>query len=343
MNKLIKSRFLRILLHALVWLSLFCLPYLLASSQNLNVLIVAERVLIPLVLSALLFYINYLWLTDRLLFRKKRLAYFCTNILLIALFVSFRIWAREFFFVPDANGPKEKPPVIFFIYFDSISFLIPWAIAVAASVFERWIKTEAERKESENARLQSELEHLKYQLQPHFFFNSLNNIYALVDISPEKAKMTILALSTLMRYLLYESNTGKVSLDKETEFLLRYIELMQLRTSANTTIETDFEEIPADAQIAPLLLIPLIENAFKHGISATKQNRIHISMRFEQGWLHFETRNGNYPRTETDRSGSGIGLKNIQKRLELIYPEGYTFTKGVEGSEFIARLILKLG
>ena len=245
--------------------------------------------------------------------------------------------------MPDANGPKEKPPVIFFIYFDSISFLIPWAIAVAASVFERWIKTEAERKESENARLQSELEHLKYQLQPHFFFNSLNNIYALVDISPEKAKMTILALSTLMRYLLYESNTGKVSLDKETEFLLRYIELMQLRTSANTTIETDFEEIPADAQIAPLLLIPLIENAFKHGISATKQNRIHISMRFEQGWLHFETRNGNYPRTETDRSGSGIGLKNIQKRLELIYPEGYTFTKGVEGSEFIARLILKLG
>jgi two-component sensor histidine kinase len=342
MNKLIKNRFLRILLHALVWVALFCLPYLLASSQNLKLSVVAERVIIPLMLSALLFYLNYLWLTDRFLFRKKRLAYFGTNILLIALFVSLRIWARQYFFLPDDHGPKDKPPVIFFVYFDSISFLIPWAIAVAASVFERWIKTEAEKKESENARLQSELEHLKYQLQPHFFFNSLNNIYALVDLSPEKAKVTILALSTLMRYLLYESNTERVSLANEAEFLLKYVELMQLRTSGNTVVETDFDGITPSLQIAPLLLVPLIENAFKHGVSATKQNKIVVTLTCKGNELHFETRNGNHPKNEADRSGSGIGLKNIQTRLELIYPEAYTFSTAVEGNEFVAKLVLKI-
>lgn len=342
MNKLIKNRFVRVLLHALVWTALFCLPYLLASSQNLKLFVVVERVLVPLMLSALLFYLNYLWLTDRLLFRRKRLAYFGINILLIALFVLVRMWAREYFFMPDDPGPKEKPPVIFFIYFDSISFLIPWAIAVAASVFERWIKTEAEKKESENARLQSELEHLKYQLQPHFFFNSLNNIYALVDISPEKAKVTILALSTLMRYLLYESNTERVSLAKEAEFLTKFIELMQLRTSLNTTVETHFDNVGTTARIAPLLLVPLIENAFKHGISATGQNKIKVSLKCTGNELFFETRNGNHPKNQADRSGSGIGLNNIKTRLGLIYPDAYTFTTGVEGNEFVARLILKI-
>lgn len=343
MNKIKENRFLRVLLHVLVWALLFSLPYLLLSGQNFKFAVFLERSWLPLGLYAILFYINYLFLVDSFLFSRRRSLYFVMNLLLIALFVWLRFIAREYVFAHEnMNMPKDAPPTGVFIYIDGLSFIIPWIFAITLKIFERWIKTEAEKKETENARLQSELEHLKYQLQPHFFFNSLNNIYALVDISPEQAKVTILALSTLMRYLLYESNIEKISLTKEAEFILKYIELMELRTSGNTVIETNFGTIPPDAVMAPLLLIPLIENAFKHGISAMGQNKISTLLQYENGVLVFETRNKNYPKTQTDRSGSGIGLENIQKRLELIYPGAYTFTKGVTGDEFIARLELTL-
>lgn len=344
MNKIVNNIYFRIAIHILVWALLFSLPYIFSSGQNFRRDAFLEHSVIPLGLSAVMFYLNYLLFIDGLFFKRKRLIYFIVNIALIVFFVWIRFEVWEVFSekIFKDGDMKSPPPLAFRIYFDSISILIPWLIAILIKVFERWLKTEAEKKEVENTRLQSELELLRYQLQPHFFFNSLNNIYALVDISPEKAKVTILALSTLMRYLLYESNTEMVSLDKEADFLLKYTELMQLRISANTAIETDFEITEGSVQIAPLLMIPLIENAFKHGISATAQNRIYISLKCKDDKLYFETRNNNYPKTNTNRSGSGIGLKNIQKRLELLYPESYTFSTQVEGDEFVAKLVLDL-
>lgn len=341
MNKLFKNKkYYTPLLHLLVWTVLFSLPYLLSSGQSSEIHMLVERSWIPLALYAVLFYFNYFLLVDRFLHTKRVVVFFIINVFIIALFIGIRVIARDYFY-PDGMPGKPKgegPPMSFFIYIDALSFILPVIFAVMLKIFERWIKTEAEKKEAENARLESELQHLRYQLQPHFFFNSLNNIYAMVDLSPGKAKETILALSKLMRYLLYESNTERVSLAKEVEFIRKYIELMELRTSGNTVITTNFMPLPPNLEVAPLMFVPLIENAFKHGVSATQQQEIVFSLHMEGSTIIFETKNRNLPKNETDRSGSGIGLQNIKKRLQLIYPGGYTFTAEPHGDSFIARL-----
>jgi two-component sensor histidine kinase len=340
MNKLFNKKYYTPVLHLLVWVVLFSLPYLLSSGQSSELRMLVERSWIPLALYAILFYLNYFVLERRFLYTKKAVVFFIINIIIIALFIWIRFLIRNFFFINGFPGkpPGQMPPVSFFIYIDALSFILPVIFAVMLKVFERWITTEAEKKEAENARLQSELQHLRYQLQPHFFFNSLNNIYALVDLSPEKAKETILALSTLMRYLLYESNTEKIPLRKEVEFVQKYIELMELRTSGNTIIKTNFMPLPPNLEMAPLLFVPLVENAFKHGISARQDQEIVFSLYMEGNSIIFETKNKNLPKNETDRSGSGIGLQNIIKRLELIYPGAHKFTAQPHGDTFIARL-----
>lgn len=341
MNNFIKNnKYFNVLVHALVWTVLFSLPYLLSSGQAFELDRIIEHSWIPLALYAVIFYLNYFLLINGLLFKKKTVLYFVFNAMLIVFFIWLNFQLRAYFMIHNPkNMPKEGgPPGSFFMYIDTISMIIPIIFSITLKIYERWIKTEAEKKESENSRLESELQHLKYQLQPHFFFNSLNNIYSLVDISPEKAKETIHSLSTLMRYLLYEANTEKVSLLKEVEFMKRYIELMDLRTSEKTTVQVDFDIITVDQQIVPLLFISLVENAFKHGVSALNPSTIYIAMMLEPNKVIFETRNSNFKKGVTDKSGSGIGLQNIRKRLELLYPGKHSFIIKESNSTFNARL-----
>jgi two-component sensor histidine kinase len=340
MNNFIKNNSLfAIFSHVLVWAVLFSLPYLLSSGQSFELARIIEHSWIPLCFYAIIFYLNYFLLIDTLLFKKKALGYFVANALVIAIIIWLNFLLRDYFLEKNPmDTPKNFPPKKFFVYIDTLSLIIPLIFSVTLKIYERWIKTETEKKESENTRLVSELQHLKYQLQPHFFFNSLNNIYSLVDISPEKAKETIHSLSVLMRYLLYEANSEKVSLKKEVEFMKRYIELMDLRTTDKTKVVADFPEITGDLQVAPLLFISLIENAFKHGISALNSSDINFSMKLEGKKINFKTENDNFNKGDSDKSGSGIGLKNIQKRLELLYPEKYIFDIQETESNFKAIL-----
>lgn len=337
-NFLTKNRFVVPALHVLVWLLLFSLPYLLSSGQDFNLSRTMQHLWLPLFLCAVLFYLNYLLFIDRWLFRRKSWMFILTNLLFIALFVYVRFWYRS---VSGGDGPPEgnrPPPLQFFIYFDGISLVIPVLFAIGLRIFERWIASESERKETENARLTTELQHLKYQLQPHFFFNSLNNIYSLVDISPERAKETIHSLGTLMRYLLYDTNTELVALKKEVDFMRQYIALMDLRTSDKTVVHTQFPMVSDEVKVAPLLFISLIENAFKHGVSALKQAEIYFSLQVADGKVIFESRNGNFSKKISDKSGSGIGLQNLRKRLELLYPDAHSFTFGGDADHFSTRL-----
>jgi sensor histidine kinase YesM len=341
MNNFIKNnRLFTVFTHILVWAVLFSLPYLLSSGQSFDLQKIIEHSWIPLAFYAVIFYLNYFFLIDGFLFKKKVILYFIINALLIAFFIWLKFQLRYFFMEENQNGtPKfDFPPKRFFIYIDTLSLIIPLIFSITLRIYERWIKTEAEKKESKNTQLESELQHLKYQLQPHFFFNSLNNIYSLVDISPEKAKETIHSLSILMRYLLYESNVEKVSLKKEIEFIKQYIELMDLRTSEKTVVKADFPVLTEDLQVAPLLFISLIENAFKHGVSAVKQSDIYFSMQIDGQKIRFETENNNFKKNALDKSGSGIGLKNIQKRLELLYPEKHFFKIQESDELFTAQL-----
>ncbi|MEM0578073.1 sensor histidine kinase [Flavobacterium polysaccharolyticum] len=340
MNKSIENkRLFAIGIHLLVWAVLFSLPYLLSSGQSIELQRIIEHFWIPLYIYAVIFYLNYFILINALLFKNKAVLYFVINAAVIAFFIWLNFQIRDFFI---ENQPKtnllQPPPIIFFVYIDTLSLLIPLIFSITLRIFERWVKNEAEKKESKNSQLESELQHLKYQLQPHFFFNSLNNIYSLVDISPEKAKENIHSLGTLMRYLLYESNVEKVSLKKEIDFIERYINIMKMRTSDKTVVTSEFPNLTEDLQVAPLLFISLIENAFKHGVSAVHESKIYFSMQIEGSKIIFKSKNSNRKKNNTDKSGSGIGLKNMQKRLELLYHENYTFKTQENGEIFETEL-----
>jgi LytS/YehU family sensor histidine kinase len=213
-------------------------------------------------------------------------------------------------------------------------------LSLVVKMMARWVKIEADKEKAEKMHLEAELIHLQYQLQPHFFFNALNNIYALIDKSPADAKSALHGLGKLMRYLLYETNNEQVSLATEIEFLIKYIRLMELRLTPNILVEYDFPENGEAYQVAPLLFIPLIENAFKHGISPLEAGGLFFKMEVNKNQLSFVSANPNVPKDDSDKSGSGIGIDNLKKRLELIYPGKYRFTAGVENTRYTTTLVI---
>jgi len=338
-----KNKTITVASHVLVWLTLFYLPYLLSYGQEQEINRVIAHFWIPLFFSAIIFYLNYFVLVDRFLFPKKTLQFILINTVLIVFFLFLKEYIEDNFFQDIAkkrleNTNRVKPPFKMAVYIQLLSYLAPLFFSVALKSTKRWVKTEAERKEAANFKLKSELQHLHYQLQPHFFFNSLNNIYSLVDISPDQAKSSIHSLSKLMRYMLYETNLEVVPLSKEIDFLKKYIDLMKLRVSDKTIVKYRFPSEETGIQIAPLLFISLIENAFKHGVSATKTSTIDINMTCNDSSVLFSVENNNFPKKTDDKSGSGIGLQNLEKRLELLYPGKFDFKSYLKDDRFVITL-----
>ena len=169
------------------------------------------------------------------------------------------------------------------------------------------------------------MQQLKNQLNPHFLFNTLNNIYSLIAISPERAQSAVLELSKLLRYVLYENTQPYVPMEKELEFNHNYIELMRLRLARHVQVDVNIPTgLCRGYKIAPLLFITLIENAFKHGTSASIRSFVKINMSEPSpGVIECDIENSSFPKNETDKSGSGIGLKNLSRQLELLYPGKY--------------------
>lgn len=271
----------KVLSHLLTWLVLFSMPYLLSYGQSQDINRIIAHFWIPLVFSAVIFYCNYFVLIDRFLFTKKTIWFIAVNAFLIAFFLFLKEYIegalfQEFLRKSSGDTNAVRPPFKITIYVQLVSYMAPLLFSIAIKTTQRWVKTEAERKEAANFKLQTELQHLHYQLQPHFFFNSLNNIYALVDVSPDQAKTSIHSLSKLMRYLLYETNVELVPLSKEIDFMKKYIDLMKLRVTDKTVVNYSFPDKETGIKIAPLLFISLIENAFKHGVSASKESLIYI-------------------------------------------------------------------
>lgn len=341
-----KNKKIVIFSHLLAWFILFSMPYVL-SYENIDINRVIAHFWIPIFFYALVFYSNYFLWIDQFLFTKKTAKFVVINLVMITVFLTLKEQLESTFF-EDAirktsrSKNNQGPPFSLFIYVQALSYIAPLLFSISIKVTKRWINTEAEKKEAANVKLASELQHLRYQIQPHFFFNALNNIYSLVDISPEQAKTTIHSLSKLMRYLLYDTNIEMISLSKEIEFIKKYISLMELRTTDNTTISTRFPDKNLEVKVAPLLFISLVENAFKHGVSSQHKSDILFEMYIENQVLYFVTKNGNYPKNKSDKSGSGIGLQNLEKRLDLLYPNQYKFITKVEDELFITELEIHL-
>ena len=238
---------------------------------------------------------------------------------------------------PDDGGPGargDRPPEepgLTRILMDNpaitntfIAFLL-LSMNLGIKEYFRSVKNQRETEELRQQHLEQELEYLRYQINPHFFMNTLNNIHALVDIDPEQAKNTILELSRLMRYLLYDGSRPTIPLVKETEFLRHYIALMRLRYTDSVRIEVDIpdENETPEVQVPPLLFISFVENAFKHGISYQSESFIMVSLNVREGFITFSCINSKHERNQDPHSG--IGLENTQKRLKLLYHDDYTF------------------
>ena len=202
--------------------------------------------------------------------------------------------------------------------FPFIIFFIPIPILIIVWIFEQWRWIQNLKSEKS----QAELSLLRLQINPHFFFNTLNNLYALTIKQSEKAPEVILKLSDMMRYTIYEGEKEWVTLHDEIEYLENYIELHKIRYKKSVDIQFE-KDIDTNLQIAPLLFIILLENAFKHGIETLTENAyIHMHLKEDEAYIYFEIEN-NFDPKEMSNS-TGIGLKNLQKRLSLLYPKKHT-------------------
>lgn len=225
------------------------------------------------------------------------------------------------------KGPKDfhKPPLIFGEH-DIMSIIILLLMLAANLGTKGFFKNRNDEKrmdDLEKEHLEQQLEYLRYQINPHFLMNTLNNIHALVDIEPEQAKESIVDLSKILRFMLYEGSHTTVPIERELQFLQDYVKLMRLRISETIPVTVDIEEQCTGYNIPPLLLITFVENAFKHGISYSQPSFIDIKAAVKANRFVFTCSNSKAPESD-DKAVGGIGLQNIKKRLELIYGKNYT-------------------
>jgi LytS/YehU family sensor histidine kinase len=238
--------------------------------------------------------------------------------------------------------PQQKTFFMIFVDYMILAILV----VAAGSTFKmisQWLNEEGRRKDVEKEQLKTELALLRHQVSPHFFMNTLNNIHALVDIDTEIAKDAIIRLSTLMRYLLYDTVHGQTSLKKEIEFIVSYITLMQLRFSKKVSITVEVPEDIPDIQIPPMLFISFLENAFKHGVSYQANSFVQFKLEVIENQINCHIKNSKHKSKETlDKSYSGIGLTNIQKSLELLFENEYTLNILENDKEFDVNLTIPI-
>lgn len=221
--------------------------------------------------------------------------------------------------------------------------LLSISLSILLKLSEKWLIWENQKQRIKAELQENELKNLKNQLNPHFLFNTLNNIYALIPISQEKAQKSVHELSQLLRYTLYDNENREVPLEKELRFVKNYISLMQLRMNSYTTLNTLINENEGKGKfIAPLLFITLIENAFKHGISGNKPSFIDIFITVQDNSVNCTVRNSYFPKTDSDKSGSGIGITNLKRQLNILYPKRHSFTITKINNQYISELTIYL-
>ncbi len=348
MSVVSKRKIAEVLIHLTGWGFLLCIPLLFYNNSDggfewkryLNFVVVQAVFMIA-------FYLNYGVLIDRILFKKHVVRYIAVNLgLIVVCIVLLHFW-HIFHWEWVGNGPgatdKEgppPPPSLFFLR-DAMMLALTIGLSVAIRMTGNWYRTESEKQKIEKARTEAELQNLRSQLNPHFLFNTMNNIYALIAIDTDKAQQAVHGLSRLLRYVLYDNNHDLVPLCNELAFMESYIELMKLRLLASVTLNVTFPTQPPELMIAPLLFITPVENAFKHGVCAEKPSLIDIQVRIEEpGTVICTIKNSFHPKTDNDRSGSGIGIANLVKRLRLLYPDRHIFRAERLGDEFVTQLII---
>jgi LytS/YehU family sensor histidine kinase len=333
-------------MHATAWLLLFSLPYLLRP-QNPNEPVRPQNpndtinTIISWTLDLMLigfFYLNAVIVIPRLFYKKK---YFLYTLAVFGCFVIYvlLLWLMKISFVETDKKFDFKKH----LFFSTFIFLFILACSIAYKTIRDKIAADNLAKEKENENLKTELSLLRSQVSPHFMFNVLNNMVALARKQSDLLEPSLIKLSSLMRYMLYETDEEKVSLEKETDYLQSYIDLQQQRFSKKVVINVTLN--PADKQydIEPMLLIPFVENAFKHGTGMIEHPQIDIVLKAENSILYFMVSNRYDPASvEVKDKASGIGLTNVQRRLNILYPKHHSLDITQKEGMFVVTLQINL-
>ncbi len=338
-----------LLFQFLGWFVIIALSLIWGTGSNTSKLDVFGLVTLGMNLVVLMFIylLNYFVFIPRFLFRKKRWLFVLANASFLAVLLCTSYYSRDidFFtqFMPR-GGRRRAAPSLMFLVRDLINYILMVGLVTAFRLAEKLQKSEEALKEAENARVKAELMNLKSQINPHFLLNTLNNIYALTAIDTDKAQKTIKELSDLLRYVLYENRGDKVSVVGEVKFLKTYIELMSIRLPRKVRVASEFKVSENSAtMIAPLIFISLVENAFKHSVSASGEGFIELCFedREKSGEVSLEIRNSNNAKEMEDKSGHGIGLEQVTRRLELQYKGLYSWEVEKNDEVYCSKIVLK--
>ncbi len=301
---------------------------------------------------AAVFFVNSFVLIPLGYYRNRRWLFWLGNIVIFGLLAWHYFGIETPAFMDRLPNERAKRYAVTSYYATSVlNIFMNILLAGVALLIHYMYRTRAikrQLKEEQHKRTEAELEWLKNQLNPHFLFNTLNNISSLIQIDADKAQDSIAQLSDLLRYAMYETRRETVPLQGEVEFMRNYIELMKLRCNAKTIVNCQLPMVNSQLEIAPLLFISLIENAFKHGVSSSRDSRIDISLAITQHptpntqQLVFTCANTNYPKDDADRSGSGIGIENTRRRMDLIYHDRYTWEQTLEDNIYKVRIELTI-
>ena len=333
------------LMHASFWLLLFMFPYLLQPSFEkgpLNAPKPPEHLLFSLFYTTkflfwiILFYLNAYFLVPQLLYKRRKIIY---GFLLLLILLSLSLIELLYFSIA---GVPARLRVDGFFMFNVFPFLFTLVCSTAYQMYLDRRDTDKKQKEKETENLKTELSFLRSQMSPHFMFNVLNNMVLLARKRSDLLEPSLIKLSYMMRYFLYESDEEKVSLGKEMEYLQSYIDLQEQRFGKNLSLSVSMNR-DSDYQIAPMLLIPFVENAFKHGVGMVTNAIIDISLNAKDSELCFNVAN-KYSKghEQTKDKTTGIGLANMQRRLDLLYGRNHTLQITRNDGWFKASLQLNL-
>ena len=340
----IETRYFTVVLHILIWSTFFILQILSYQGSIPNNKPPRMepfgpdhfyyRLIFHFIIMVGLFYLNTLLLMPYILFKGKIWKYIFSLILVLILVV---IINYIFSSITEFRRPlfEKRPPITLFI---SVFIL---ALSTSTKLAQKWYENETQRKEMDHEKVNSELSLLKSQVNPHFLFNTLNGIYSLANAKSDKTAPAIVKLSQLMRYMLDESKQRFVSLAREVDYINTFIELQKLRLFDNVKINFSIKGEAELIKIQPLLLIPFIENAFKHGVDSKDECFININLDIKESSVQLYVENDIHG-TNKEEGRSGFGLANIKRRLELEYPSKHVISTEEREGKFIVKLFISL-
>jgi sensor histidine kinase YesM len=338
------------LLHLFFWAFLIALPILLGPNTNSNNQEEIRRSYFWIfymtsftVINIPFFYLNTEILLPKLLRAKGVIIYLLTLIgaIVFMLWIHEELfhWAYSHFFPGNHSGGGARRGALMRMIFQLLFYA---AIGTSYRLISDRMKEDEQVKEQENERLKSELSFLRSQISPHFMFNVLNSVVSLSRRKPEMVEPVVVKLSELMRYMIYETNDSIVPISKELAYLESYIDLQKIRFGDDIQIDFKHELGPKSSQIEPMLLIPFVENAFKHGVGFIENPTIEIELKDSATELYFKVANKKGASiNEIKDESSGIGLANVKRRLELLYPTNHRLEVLDSGSDFIISLTIQ--